>query len=262
VNPTQAARPTGRDDSQATRPLPPRPDLAMPPGARPAAAPSARRPAPSRGRDPYADPYTSGIDEDVEGAWLVDSRSGEPDPLDPNAWDYDFLLEPEERPSGREEFLIEEWEEDAPPPPSRSRPGARARAPRPPSVGIPNVSIGLPAFRMPSSAVGSDILADPVSLGLLAANLVGVLLMAMVLAVTSGRMPDVFVQHLDAAGIADRWGTARVLWRIPLLSLAIALINAVLAWWLAPRDRFASRFLLGAALFVQLIAWIALFDFV
>ncbi len=117
-------------------------------------------------------------------------------------------------------------------------------------------------MRVPSGVVSNDLTADGLSLGLLAAGLVSFLLMAIVLATQAGKLPPQFAQHLDAAGLPDRWGSARVLWRIPLLALGVTAMNAVLGWFLARRDRFASRFVLAAALFVQLIAWIALFDFI
>jgi hypothetical protein len=67
--------------------------------------------------------------------------------------------------------------------------------------------------------------------------------------------------HIGAAGFADRWGSPAVLWRIPLLATMITLMNASAAWFLAPSDRFASRFLIAASLVVHLLAWIALGDF-
>ncbi|MFM9105732.1 MAG: DUF1648 domain-containing protein [Chloroflexota bacterium] len=117
-------------------------------------------------------------------------------------------------------------------------------------------------MRAPAGITGSHLAGDGLSLGLLLAGLVSALLMALVLATQAGKLPPSFVQHLDAAGIPDRWGSARVLWRIPLLAVGVTAMNGVLAWFLAPRDRFASRFALAVALFVQVIAWIALFDFI
>jgi hypothetical protein len=123
------------------------------------------------------------------------------------------------------------------------------------------VSVTLPTMRMPSARASGGLAGDSLSLGLLGIGVLSVLLMAIVLATQAGKLPPQFVQHLDAAGIPDRWGSARVLWRIPLLALGVTAMNGVLAWFLARRDRFASRFVLAAALFVQIIAWIALFDF-
>jgi hypothetical protein len=34
-------------------------------------------------------------------------------------------------------------------------------------------------------------------------------------------------------------------------------MNLVIAWFTAPIDRFASRFVIAAALIVQLVAWVA-----
>ena len=86
--------------------------------------------------------------------------------------------------------------------------------------------------------------------------------MAIVLATAGTGLPAVLVQHLDAAGIPDRWGPPRTLWRIPLIVVGVTAMNATLAWFLARSDRFAGRFTLATALVVQLLAWIALFDYV
>lgn len=121
---------------------------------------------------------------------------------------------------------------------------------------------GLPSLRMRAAFAGAGLAADRIALGLLAANLASALLMAIVLATAGGSLPDILVQHLDAAGIPDRWGPPRTLWRIPLIAVGVTAMNAALAWFLAKIDRFGSRFALAAALVVQLLAWIALFDYV
>lgn len=86
--------------------------------------------------------------------------------------------------------------------------------------------------------------------------------MAALLSTKVGELPSSVVLHLDAVGEADRWGEAGVLWRLPLLAIMATVLNVVLAWYLSGVDRFASRFLLAAALVVQLVAWVAIFDFV
>ena len=176
---------------------------------------------------------------------------GAPDPLDPDAWADDLG---DLAPPGT---TAADWDE-----PDQVGPGP-APHPRRRSVARRDRSAfpALPNLRLPAAFVGGDVAADRIALGLLAANLVGALLMALVLATASGRLPAVFVQHLDAAGIADQWGPPRILWRIPLIAFAVTAMNAALAWFLAPIDRFAGRFALAAALVVQLLAWIALFDY-
>jgi hypothetical protein len=114
---------------------------------------------------------------------------------------------------------------------------------------------------MPVGLASSDLANDRVSLGLIGAAVLGALLMAIVLATQAGGLPSAFAQHLNAAGQPDRWGSPRTLWRLPLIAVGTTVMNGVLAWFLAPRDRFAARFVLAAALVVQLVAWVALFDF-
>ena len=179
-----------------------------------------------------------------------------PDPLDPDAWadDLDDWL-----PSATDSRA---WDGAAgageatptarPRQRSTTATATRTRPGRPP----------LPSLRLPASFAGGDFATDRIALSLVAANLVGALLMAIVLTTASGGLPDLFVQHLDAAGIADRWGPPRTLWRLPLIAVGVTAMNTALAWFLARTDRFAGRFALAAALVVQLLTWIALFDYV
>lgn len=173
-----------------------------------------------------------------------------PDPLDPDAWADDL-----------DEWLASSPEEagwtdgdtaKATPRPSRLRRTAtKPHRPRP----------SRREFRFPTGLASTEFFSDRIAVGLVALNVVSLLLLAIALATTSGSMTAVLVQHLDAAGLPDRWGSPRILWRIPLLAAGITAMNTALAWFLAPTDRFASRFTLASALVVQLVAWIALFDY-
>ena len=68
-------------------------------------------------------------------------------------------------------------------------------------------------------------------------------------------MPNPMVLHLDAAGNPNRWGPPSALWQLPLMSFFLTIMFLVVAWFLHPLDRFASRFALGSVLVAQLIAW-------
>jgi len=77
-----------------------------------------------------------------------------------------------------------------------------------------------------------------------------------------GALTGVFPVHIDAFGNTDRWGAARIVWRLPLLAASTTAVNLVFAWSLAGYDRFAGRFIVAAGLIVHLIVWVALFDLV
>jgi hypothetical protein len=83
--------------------------------------------------------------------------------------------------------------------------------------------------------------------------------MTLLLAARIGNLPDIIPIHLDASGTPDLWGTRSTLWRVPLAATMILLINTATAIYIAGRDPFAARFLVGSALLAQVIAWIALF---
>ena len=100
------------------------------------------------------------------------------------------------------------------------------------------------------------------SLAAIAANAISLAAMAAVLSSQLGELPGSLALHLDAAGLPDRWGPPKTLWRLPLLAGMTTLMNLVVAWAISPVDRFAARFVLAATLVVHLIVWVAVFDFV
>lgn len=127
---------------------------------------------------------------------------------------------------------------------------------------VPRPTIGVPPVRIPTFVAGSTLFRDRTALSLLGAGLLGLAAMALLLASRIPNLDPSQVLHLDAAGRPDRWGPPRVLWRIPYLVAMTTLFGFGLAWWISRFDRFAARFVLGAALVVQLVAWVAVFDFV
>lgn len=133
--------------------------------------------------------------------------------------------------------------------------GAAARTATRPTIGVPRV-------RIPTFFAGSTLFRDRTALSLFGAGLLGLAAMALLLASRIPNLDPSQVLHLDAAGRPDRWGPPRVLWRIPYLVAMTTLFGFGLAWWISRFDRFAARFVLGAALVVQLVAWVAVFDFV
>ncbi|MDF2761223.1 MAG: hypothetical protein K0S99_3858 [Thermomicrobiales bacterium] len=105
-------------------------------------------------------------------------------------------------------------------------------------------------------------MADQKALALIGINAASVLAMALLLATRMGGIPFPTVIRLDAAGNPDLWGPPSVLWRLPAMSLFIAIMFLVVAWFVHPIDRFAARFALGAAIVAQLVAWAAVIQHV
>lgn len=118
-----------------------------------------------------------------------------------------------------------------------------------------------PIVRIPNVFTRVELLHDQVAIALLSLAVLSTLLMTGVLAGRVGNLPDVVTLRYDAAGSATRWGTSVALWELPLLAGMISLINIVLAWWLSRFDRFASRFVLGTAVLVSVLAWVSLVRF-
>jgi hypothetical protein len=182
------------------------------------------------------------------------ARSVPDDPNDPAAWS--AVTEEWAEPSGGE------WEELPAAEPRRPAPSRRRARDTSRPRARPRPAIALSAARLPSFAGRADLLGDQVSGILIGANLLSLLVMVIRLATQLSQLPASFVVHLDAAGFPDAWGTPDVLWRLPLIAGMSLLMNLVVAWFVAPIDRFAARFVLAAALGVQLIVWIAVLDFV
>jgi hypothetical protein len=115
--------------------------------------------------------------------------------------------------------------------------------------------------RIPNFFNRVELLHDQPSIALLSLAILSTVLMAGVLASRIGDVPDVIALRYDATGAATRWGTPESLWELPLLAGMVSLINTVLASWLSSIDRFASRFVLGTAVLVSVLAWVSLVRF-
>lgn len=82
------------------------------------------------------------------------------------------------------------------------------------------------------------------------------------IAAGAGDLPEWLPIHLDASGNVDVWGTKATLWRIPLGALMALIMGLVVAAFLWKRDRFAARFAIVGTAIVQVLAWVALVDFI
>ena len=97
--------------------------------------------------------------------------------------------------------------------------------------------------------------------GFVALSLLSLVLMIATLLAQGGDLPSSFPIHLDASGNADRFGDSATLWRIPfgiLMTMLMALVVAAILW---KRDRFAARFVVAGTILAQVLAWVALADF-
>jgi hypothetical protein len=103
-----------------------------------------------------------------------------------------------------------------------------------------------------------DLLADRPAVVLLGVAALGLVVMWAVVGLRVGALGATLELRLDAEGSPSLWGSPETLWRLPLLATVATLMNVLVAWRAAGADRFASRFMLAAALLVQVLAWLAL----
>jgi len=140
----------------------------------------------------------------------------------------------------------DEWDE----------PVARRRAP----AARPQIRLSKPNFprvTVPPAIANAPLVNDTVSLALIGVGLLGLALMAIVVSNRLDGVAEVVATHVSASGALEDLKGRGALWRIPLLSAMLLLMNIVAAWFFSTIDRFAARFMLAAGLVVQFVAWVA-----
>ncbi|MBA2246498.1 MAG: hypothetical protein H0W23_00095, partial [Chloroflexia bacterium] len=111
---------------------------------------------------------------------------------------------------------------------------------------------------LPAAIAKADLVNDAAALSMIGVGLLGLSAMAIVVANQAESLAPTFATHVSASGVLQNFEHYTGLWRLPLLAAMLTLMNIVAAWFISPLDRFASRFLLAAAVVVQLVAWVAL----
>lgn len=125
-----------------------------------------------------------------------------------------------------------------------------------PSIRLSRPSVARP--RLPSAISQADLVNDAPALAMIGLALVGLAGMAILVANRADTLAPSFATHVSASGVLENFRGPEALWRIPLLSAMLTLMNIGAAWFVSPIDRFASRFLIAAAIIVQFVAWVAL----
>jgi hypothetical protein len=131
------------------------------------------------------------------------------------------------------------------------RPPARAARPQ---VRIPAMS----RPTMPSAIANADLVNDAPALGIIGVGIAGLAAMAILVANRVDSLAPQFGTHVSASGVLESFESESFLWNLPLMATMFTLMNIVIAWYISPMDRFASRFVLMGALVVQFVAWVAL----
>jgi hypothetical protein len=119
----------------------------------------------------------------------------------------------------------------------------------------------LPRPAMPAFVQRADVANDPTALILIGLAVLSLAIMAILIGNRIDNVVNPFATHVNASGGLENVEKNTAVWRLPLLSVMFFLMNLVVAWFIAPTDRFLSRFLLGVSCVVQLVVWIALIRF-
>lgn len=146
-----------------------------------------------------------------------------------------------------DEFEDDFSEYDAP-----RRPARQAR-PRP-QITMPTIS----RPSLPPAIASADLINDAPALGIIGVGLASLAAMAIIVANQVESLAPGFAAHVSASGILEDFRDEAALWNLPLMAAMFTLMNVVMAWFISPLDRFASRFLLVGALVVQFMVWVAI----
>lgn len=111
---------------------------------------------------------------------------------------------------------------------------------------------------LPAAITQADLVNDAGALSIIGVALLSLAAMAILVANKADSLAPSFATHVSASGVLEDYRSSNHLWRLPLLSAMLTLMNIAAAWFISPLDRFASRFLLAAAVVVQLMAWVAI----
>lgn len=129
------------------------------------------------------------------------------------------------------------------------------RRPRPrPQLTMPSIT----RPTLPPAIAKADLMNDAPALGIIGAGLASLAAMAIVVANQAESLAPEFATHVSASGILENFRDESALWNLPLMAAMFTLMNIVMAWFISPLDRFASRFVLVGALVAQFLAWVAI----
>lgn len=149
--------------------------------------------------------------------------------------------------AGYDDYEDDFSEYDLPRPPERQ---ARPR----PQFAMP--TIGRPS--LPPAIARADLVNDAAALGIIGLGLAGLAGMAILVGNRVETLAPGFATHVSASGLLENFRDESALWNIPLMAGMFTLMNIVIAWFVSPLDRFASRFVLVGSLVAQFIAWVAI----
>lgn len=135
-------------------------------------------------------------------------------------------------------------------------PARRTPLTQAPSIRLSRAKVTRPS--MPSAISQADLVNDAPALAMIGIGLVSLAGMAILVANRAETLGPSFATHVSASGVLKDIRGSEALWRLPLLATMLTLMNIGAAWFISPIDRFASRFLIAAAIIVQIVAWIAL----
>lgn len=95
------------------------------------------------------------------------------------------------------------------------------------------------------------------AVSMLGVALASVIVMLIVVMTRRDGLDALIYTHVNANGEPENLQDASAIWNLPLIAGMTTLIGAVAAWFLARWGEFLPRFLMGGAIGVQFVVWVA-----
>lgn len=132
----------------------------------------------------------------------------------------------------------------------RQRPSSRSGGRSRPARQAPN-------FTVPPAIADAPFVKDRMALGMLGVAVLSAVIMLVVVMTRRDGLDAHIYTHVNANGEPVNLQSASAIWNLPLIAGMMTLISAVLAWFLARWGQFLPRFLMGGAIGVQFVVWVA-----
>lgn len=114
-----------------------------------------------------------------------------------------------------------------------------------------------PGFTVPPVIAEAPFVKDRLALGMFGVAAFSAILMLIVVMTRRDGLDSLIYTHVNANGEPANLQDASAIWNLPLIAGMVTLISVVLAWFLARWSQFLPRFLMGGAIGVQFVVWVA-----
>lgn len=99
---------------------------------------------------------------------------------------------------------------------------------------------------------------DRTALIMMGTALLSLLTMVIVVMTRRDGLDALIFTHVNANGTPENLREASAIWNLPLIAGMVTIMSSIVAWFLARWGTFLPRFLIGGAIGVQFVVWVAI----